>query len=83
MLGFRSNALLPPPSAGEGTLRSRGGEGQRDVADFGSLRDLSGYGAPLSRPLLTQGPPSPAKGGGTALARFGQTDTPPVASQPA
>ena len=26
--------------------------------------DLSGSGAPLSRPLLTQGPPSPAEGGG-------------------
>ncbi|MDP4003904.1 endonuclease domain-containing protein [Methylobacterium sp. NEAU K] len=29
--------------------------------------DLSGTGAPLSRPLLTQGPPSPAEGGGRAL----------------
>ncbi|TXN61259.1 cytochrome c-type biogenesis protein CcmH, partial [Methylobacterium sp. WL6] len=38
----------------EGTLRSRGGEGS----------DGAGYGAPLSRPSLTRGPPSPAKGGG-------------------
>ncbi|MCE4226011.1 magnesium protoporphyrin IX methyltransferase [Methylobacterium sp. C25] len=42
------------PSAGEGGPRSGSGEGN----------DLSGQGAPLSRPLLTQGPPSPAEGGG-------------------
>ncbi|TXN36349.1 hypothetical protein FV225_15380 [Methylobacterium sp. WL93] len=46
--------VFPPPSAGEGTLRSRGGEGS----------SVSGKGAPLSRPSLTRGPPSPAGGGG-------------------
>ena len=45
----------PPPSAGEGA-RGAGGRGA------GS--ELSGTVAPLSRPLLTQGPPSPAEGGG-------------------
>ena len=59
---------FPPPSAGEGTLRSRGGEGQRDAAGFGSRRDLSVNVAPLSRPGLTAGPPSPAEGGGSAAA---------------
>ena len=48
----------PPPSAGEGGPRSGSGEG----------RDAAGEGAPLSRPLLTQGPPSPAEGGGNAVA---------------
>jgi len=33
--------------------------------------DLSGSVAPLSRPLLTQGPPSPAEGGGRTRARGG------------
>ncbi|MCJ2041412.1 molybdopterin-dependent oxidoreductase [Methylobacterium sp. J-059] len=47
--------LFPPPAAGEGTLRSRGGEGSA----------ASGTVAPLSRPSLTRGPPSPAEGGGT------------------
>ena len=46
--------LFPPPSAGEGTLRSRGGEGSA----------VLGKVAPLSRPSLTRGPPSPAEGGG-------------------
>jgi branched-chain amino acid aminotransferase len=55
----------PPPSAGEGTLQSRGGEGQRDGSDRGNLSDISGTVAPLSRPPLTRGPPSPAEGGGT------------------
>ncbi len=43
----------PPPSAGEGA-RGAGGRGG----------DVSGKGAPLSRPSLTRGPPSPAEGGG-------------------
>ena len=66
MLALSSHAALPPPSAGEGTLRSRGGEGQRDGSGFRTCRALSGSVAPLSRPLLTQGPPSPAEGGGDA-----------------
>ena len=41
----------PLPPAGEGALRRQGGRGDRD---------LSGYGAPLSRP-------SPAKGRGMSL----------------
>ena len=57
---YLSNAIElrrqnPPPSAGEGA-RGAGGRGA------GS--DPSGTGAPLSRPLVTQGPPSPAEGGG-------------------
>jgi hypothetical protein len=65
-----THAPLPPPSAGEGTLRSRRGEGRRDALGFGSRRDLSGSGAPPlwdfvpTRPLLTQGPSSPAEGEG-------------------
>ncbi len=47
----------PPPAAGEGTLRMQGGRGAgSEVSEDGS--------APLSRPGLTAGPPSPAKGGG-------------------
>ncbi|MCJ2065446.1 ligase-associated DNA damage response DEXH box helicase [Methylobacterium sp. J-088] len=61
------NQPLPPPSAGEGTLRSRGGEGQRDdsgeSAGLHTGRISSGSRAPLSRPGLTAGPPSPAEGG--------------------
>ena len=63
-----TRASLPPPSAGEGTLRSRGGEGS---AGSGRGRPgvqasaFSGTGAPLSRPLPRQGPPSPAEGGGS------------------
>ncbi|GJE07164.1 ATP-dependent RNA helicase SrmB [Methylobacterium jeotgali] len=45
---------LPPPSAREGGPRSESGEGS----------DVSGEGAPFSRPSLTRGPPSPAEGGG-------------------
>ena len=41
----------PPPSAGEGACGAGGRGG-----------DLSGDGAPLSRPSLTRGPPSPAEG---------------------
>ena len=60
-------AALPPPSAGEGTLRSRGGEGY-DGAGRRSASMLLPFlkRRPLSRPLLTQGPPSPAEGGGRA-----------------
>ncbi|MDP4021628.1 DUF559 domain-containing protein [Methylobacterium sp. NEAU 140] len=60
----------PPPFAGEGTPRSGGGEGQRDGAGCGTQRDLSGGVAPLSRPPLTRGPPSPAEGGGRARVGF-------------
>ncbi len=51
---------LPPPSAGEGTLHSRGREGLRDDAGSNSRSYLPGSVAPLSRPGLTAGPPSPA-----------------------
>ncbi|MCJ2051928.1 ligase-associated DNA damage response DEXH box helicase [Methylobacterium sp. J-070] len=57
--------LPPPPSVGEGGPQRGEGEGQRDAAGFGSRRDLSGRVASLSRPLLTQGPPAPAEGGGS------------------
>ncbi|SFI46178.1 ATP-binding protein [Methylobacterium brachiatum] len=55
---------LPPPSAGEGGPRRGSGEGQRDDGGFHSRRDVSTSVAPLSRPLLTQEPPSPTEGGG-------------------
>ncbi len=67
---------LPPPSAGEGTLRSRGGEGS-DGTGYGAGRDPSGPVAPLSRPPLTRGPPSPAEGGGDARAGVGHNNPPP------
>ncbi|KQP16648.1 cisplatin damage response ATP-dependent DNA ligase [Methylobacterium sp. Leaf93] len=56
----------PPPSAGEGACGA-GGRGD----------DLSGDGAPLSRPSLTRGPPSPAEGGGDAVAGPGHNNPPP------
>ncbi|WP_375409591.1 magnesium chelatase subunit D [uncultured Methylobacterium sp.] len=46
----------PPPSAGEGARRMRGGRGDRDLLDDG--------GAALSQPSPPQGPLSPAEGGG-------------------
>ncbi|MCJ2105486.1 VWA domain-containing protein [Methylobacterium sp. E-041] len=63
--------LFPPPSAGEGGPRSGSGEGS----------DASGQRAPLSRPSLTRGPPSPApKSGlpdlGTQGADLGQARDP-------
>ncbi|MCJ2038747.1 ligase-associated DNA damage response DEXH box helicase [Methylobacterium sp. J-059] len=48
------NAAFPPPPAGEGGPRS--GSGEESAAP--------GNVAPLSRPSLTRGPPSPAGGGG-------------------
>ncbi len=63
-LAVLNRDALPPPSAGEGTLRSRGGEGPRDGSRPRSRRDTSGTVAPLSRPRLAPGPPSPAEGGG-------------------
>ncbi len=74
---YLSNAIalhrtLPPPFAGEGTLRSRGGEGS-DGTGRGATGDISGTGAPLSRPLPMQGPPSPAEGGGNAASRRGRS----------
>ncbi|MCJ2064813.1 cisplatin damage response ATP-dependent DNA ligase [Methylobacterium sp. J-088] len=71
---------LPPPSAGEGTLRSRGGEGNAGADRGAGLHEghaTSGSVAPLSRPLLTQGPPSPAEGGGDARVGIGHNNPPP------
>ncbi|TXN38647.1 hypothetical protein FV233_28940, partial [Methylobacterium sp. WL7] len=45
--------------------------GSATMQDGSGVRDLFGSVAPLSRPLLTQGPPSPAKGGGRAGIRSG------------
>ncbi|TXN44992.1 hypothetical protein FV228_20185 [Methylobacterium sp. WL18] len=45
------------------------GEGQRDGSGREARHDLSGHVAPLSRPGLTAGPPSPAEGGGRSQAR--------------
>ncbi|SFM43348.1 ATP-dependent helicase Lhr and Lhr-like helicase [Methylobacterium pseudosasicola] len=56
--------LSPPPTAGEGGPRRGSGEGQRDDAELRVRHALSGSVAPLSRPGLTAGPPSPAVGGG-------------------
>ena len=50
----------PPPHAGEG---GRGATGRGG--------DFSGQRAPLSRPSLTRGPPSPAEGRGGAGAGLG------------
>ena len=57
----------PPPAAGEGGPRSGSGEGS----------DGAGEGAPLSRPSLTRGPPSPAEGGGYTRPRLGHNNPPP------
>ena len=62
--GEAADAPLPPPSAGEGTLRSRGGEGQRDGAGFTPVATLPDTALPSPDPL--RGPPSPAEGGGSA-----------------
>ncbi|GJE21198.1 cisplatin damage response ATP-dependent DNA ligase [Methylobacterium mesophilicum] len=68
---------LPPPSAGEGGPRRGSGEGQRDDSEYEVRRNSSGSGAPLSRPDLTAGPPSPAVGGGEAPAGLGHNNPPP------
>jgi hypothetical protein len=60
---------LPPPSAGEGGLRRASREGQRDGAGCDARRVLFGIRAFLSRPLPTQGPPSPAERRGSAARR--------------
>ncbi|MCJ2069546.1 2-oxo acid dehydrogenase subunit E2 [Methylobacterium sp. J-030] len=60
------SAPPPPPSAGAGGPRSGPEEAPRDEAGFGSQPVVPGDGAPLARPLLTQGTLSPAKGGGSA-----------------
>ena len=52
-------AQNPPPSAGEGA---------REAGGRGAGSDPSGDGAPLSRPALTRGPPSPAEGRGDKAA---------------
>ncbi len=88
----RCAPLPPPPSAGEGTLRSRGGEGSDGAEKGSALHEgptSSVRVAPLSaglrpdRPLPTQGPPSPAEGGGRAAwvwepssLRAGHSDIP-------
>ncbi len=54
----------PPPSAGEGAPRMRGGRGERRCRLAAVERELSGSVASLSRPSLTRGPPSPAEGRG-------------------
>ncbi len=62
---------------GEGGLRSRPGEGQRDADPEGALhhgRDFSGSGVPSPGPL--RGPPSPAEGGGENLRLFPSPDSP-------
>ncbi|MCJ2013263.1 ArnT family glycosyltransferase [Methylobacterium sp. J-076] len=60
---------LPPPSAGEGTLRGRGAEGN-DGAGRGTARHAgraleSAPSLPSANPL--RGPPSPAEGGGSVV----------------
>ncbi|MCJ2115269.1 hypothetical protein MKK65_01445, partial [Methylobacterium sp. J-001] len=60
--GEAADAPPPPPSAGEGTLRSRGGEGQRDDAGFTPVVPLPDTALPSPDPL--RGPPSPLRGGG-------------------
>ncbi|GJE24615.1 2-oxo acid dehydrogenase subunit E2 [Methylobacterium mesophilicum] len=75
--GEAADAPLPPPSAGEGTLRSRGGEGQRDGAGFTPVATLPDTALPSPDPL--RGPPSPAEGGGSArvaVARDNQSTAP-------
>ena len=75
--GEAADAPLPPPYAGEGTLRSRGGEGQRDGAGFTPVATLPDTALPSPDPL--RGPPSPAEGGGSArvaVARDNQSTAP-------
>lgn len=64
---MRRTPPVPLPSAGEGPLRGRGGEGG-DVSGDVATNARSGIVAPLSRPPPTQGAPtgpiSPALGGG-------------------
>jgi len=74
--GEAADAPPPPPSAGEGTLRSRGGEGQRDDAGFTPVVPLPDTALPSPDPL--RGPPSPAKGGGSARA-ISEAGLPPAA----
>ncbi|MWV23556.1 ligase-associated DNA damage response DEXH box helicase [Methylobacterium sp. 2A] len=62
--------LPPPPSAGEGGPRRGSGEGSDGAERGADLHEglaKSGAVAPLSRPGLTAGPPSPAEGGGNAV----------------
>jgi pyruvate dehydrogenase E2 component (dihydrolipoamide acetyltransferase) len=68
----------PPPSAGAGGPRRGSEEEQRDGAGFDSGHDRSGSDAPLARPGLAAGPPSPAEGGGSARGMSG-AGLPPAA----
>ncbi|MCJ2124438.1 biotin/lipoyl-containing protein, partial [Methylobacterium sp. J-077] len=79
--GETVDAPPPPPSAGEGTLRSRGGrdevpqEGQRDDAGFTPVVTLPDTALPSPDPL--RAPPSPAEGGGSARGMLGAS-LPPI-----
>ncbi|AYO84826.1 hypothetical protein EBB05_23100 [Methylobacterium brachiatum] len=71
---------LPPPFAGEGGPRRGSGEGSNGAEENVGLHDgcaFPGTGAPLSRPGLTAGPPSPAEGGGRGACRRPHDLTPP------
>ncbi|MDP4001900.1 cisplatin damage response ATP-dependent DNA ligase [Methylobacterium sp. NEAU K] len=68
---------FPPLSAGEGTLRSRVGEGSALSGEVAPGVTTTGAALPLSRPPLVQGPPSPAEGGGDARVGPGHNNPPP------
>ena len=67
-----------PCAAGEGSDGS--GYGVDVAADAGDGSARPGTVAPLSRPLLTQGPPSPAEGGGKDARGMAGT-RPPIPSK--
>ncbi len=75
----QTQAPPPPPPAGEGGPRRGSGEGSDAAREGAGLHDgrvPSGNVAPLSRPSLTRGPPSPAEGGGKSHALTSLVDTP-------
>ncbi|MCJ2069777.1 cisplatin damage response ATP-dependent DNA ligase [Methylobacterium sp. J-030] len=75
---------LPLPTAGEGTLCSRGGEGSDGSGTGSPDGKAEAFSAPSlpsrgtsSRPDPLRGPPSPAQGGGDARAGIGHNNPPP------
>ncbi len=73
-----ARAPYPSPLCGGGYPAQQGGEGSDASIRGAALMKasaLAGTVAPLSRALLTQGPPSPAEGGGREAAIVRQIRT--------